>query len=181
VRGVRRALLMMIGLTIFAGLLHAQEQEGRLVDRLLRPDLSLVNPQQNKKFVAAEGTSVEKKFEVKSYSATKERPTNSFFGIPDFLARTFGTKKFAQSDSAANAASSTAPTYVHTEAPTKKSALIKKSSQADKVTDTRDYPDNRPFLGKGTRQKILSQQDHPLSIDEVRELLNRDKPPTDSP
>ena len=31
------------------------------------------------------------------------------------------------------------------------------------------------FSAKGTRQKILSQEDKPLTIDEVRELLNKSK------
>ena len=39
----------------------------------------------------------------------------------------------------------------------------------------RDYADNRPFLGEGTRQEILSQEDKPLTIDEVRELLNKSR------
>jgi len=181
VRGVRRALMVIFGLTTLAGLLHAQEQEGRLVDRLLRPDLSLTNSQQNKQFVAAEGTSVDKKFKTKSYSVVKERPSKSFFGIPDFCARAFAAKKIARGDAAEYAATSTSPAYAQTAALTKTSALVKKAPEVNKVTCTRDYPDNQPFLDIGTRQEILSQQDHPLSIEQVRELLNRDKSPTDSP
>jgi hypothetical protein len=173
--------MVIFGLTTLAGLLHAQEPEGRLVDRLLRPDLSLTNSQQNKEFVAAEGTSVDKKFETRSYSVVKERPSKSFFGIPDFFARAFATKKFARGDSLANTATSASPAYAQTAALTKSSALVKKAPEVNKAANTRDYSDNRPFLDKGTRQEILSQQDHPLSIEQVRELLNRDKSPTDSP
>ena len=173
--------MVIFGLTTFVGLLHAQEQEVGLVDRLLRPDLSLTNSQQNKEFVAAEGTSIDKKFESKSYSAIQERPTVSFFGIPDFFARAFGTKKFARGDSAANAATNASPAYAQTAALTKKSTLVKKAPEANRVANTRNYPDIRPFLDKGTRQEILSQLDHPLSIEQVRELLNRDKSATDSP
>lgn len=180
-RVVRRFFLLLLGLTTFVGLVHGQEQEGKLIDRLLRPDLSLTNSQQNKKFIAAEGTSVDRKFKAKSFSGTKDRSTKDFLGIRSFFAKNFGTNKFSRSDWAANAATSSTPSYAQAAVQTKKSALIKTSSEAKKVARTRDYPDKRPFLGKGTRQKILSQQDHPLSIEEIRQLLNRDKPPDDSP
>jgi hypothetical protein len=181
VRGVGRVLLAFFGLTIFASLLLAQKEEGRLVDRLLRPDLSLQNSQQNKKFGAVESSAGNKEFEANSYSRRKERPTKSLLGIPDFLAGIFETKKFPGADGRANAATRATPAYVQRAAVTKKSTLAEKPSQAHKVADTLNYPDNRPFLGKGTRQEILSQLDHPLTIEEVRELLNRDQPPTDSP
>ena len=39
----------------------------------------------------------------------------------------------------------------------------------------RDFPGTRPFLVQGKSQKALSQQDKPLTIDQVRELLNKNK------
>ena len=179
-RAVRRVLLLVVCLTTCAGVLHAQDQEGKLVDRLLRPDMSLVNPQQNKRFVAAEGTSVDRKFEAKSYSGTKELPTKSFLGLREFFFRVFGANKFSRGDTVANAIH-VEPVDAHAVALTKKSSLIKTAPEASKSFKTRPYADNRPFLGKGTRQKILSQQDHPLSIEEVRKLLNKDNSATDSP
>ncbi len=182
-RGVRGVLLAFLGLTIGAGVLHAQEEKDRLVNRLLRPDLSLENSQQNKKFVAAGNASIDRKFEVKTNFGTGKRSTKSFIGIPDVLAGVFGTKKFPRARAAvvARAAISAKPTGAQTPAVTKKSPLVGESSQAHKVAGTRDYPDNRPFLGRGTRQEILSQLNHPLTIEEVRQLLNREQPPTDSP
>jgi hypothetical protein len=38
-----------------------------------------------------------------------------------------------------------------------------------------DYPGTRPFLAHGKSQKALSAQDRALTIDEVRELLNKNK------
>ena len=37
------------------------------------------------------------------------------------------------------------------------------------------FAGERPFLAEGKSQKWLHAQDHPLSIDEVRELLNKNK------
>jgi len=56
---------------------------------------------------------------------------------------------------------------------TKESSTVRTASEGGKVAGVRDYPDNRPFLGKGARQAALSQQDKPLTIEEVRELLNK--------
>ncbi len=58
---------------------------------------------------------------------------------------------------------------------TGKSPLNRTVSDEGKVAGTRGYPDSRPFLATGTRQKILSQEDKALTIDEIRELLNKSK------
>jgi len=39
----------------------------------------------------------------------------------------------------------------------------------------REYAGNRPFLDKGKSQKSLSAQNKPLTIEQVRELLNKNK------
>ena len=58
---------------------------------------------------------------------------------------------------------------------TGKSSLVQTASDEGKVAATREYTDGRPIIGKGTRQKILNQEDKPLTIDQVRELLNKSK------
>jgi hypothetical protein len=45
----------------------------------------------------------------------------------------------------------------------------------NKLTDVREFSGTRPFLVRGKSQKALSAQDRPLSIDDVRELLNKNK------
>ena len=44
-----------------------------------------------------------------------------------------------------------------------------------RTTPVRDYAGTRTFLDKGKSQKILSAQSKPLTIEEVRELLNKSK------
>jgi hypothetical protein len=58
---------------------------------------------------------------------------------------------------------------------TKGSCTVRAAPEGGKVVSVRDYPDIRPFLAKGTRQEALSQQDNPLTMEEVRELLNKSK------
>ena len=170
-----RWILFPLCLTIFAFPAHAQVQERKLADRLMEPDMSLANSAQDKKFVAVEGTSVDKKFEAKSFSTGHEANTRSFGGEKSFLSKIFGTRKYARAEAAANAKTNAESAYANTKFATHESSLVRQSSDSDKQSKVKDYPDQRPFLAKGTRQEILSQNDKPLTIDEVRELLNRNK------
>ncbi len=169
-----RWLFLLLSLTIFSSFAQAQEQENKLVDRLLRPNMSLANSAQNKKFTAVEGTSVERKFETKQFYSGKERPAKSFWGAKSFLSKTFGTGKHARAEAAAQAKANAEIAYASQFA-SKKSSIARESSFAEKKTRVRDYADSRPFLAQGTRQKILSQEDHAMTIDEVRDLLNKSK------
>jgi hypothetical protein len=170
-----RWIFFLLCLTNFGFPAHAQIQERKMADRLLEPDMTLANSAQDKKFVAVGGTSVDKKFEANSFSGGHEANTKSFGGSKSFLSRIFGTNKYARAEAAANAKSNAEIAYAHNQFTTHESSLVRQSSDSDKHSKAKDYPDQRPFLAKGTRQEILSQQDKPLTIDEVRELLNRNK------
>ncbi len=168
-----RALLSLLCLTIGAGSICAQEQENKLVDRLLKPDMSLSNSAQNKQFNGTGKTPVEKKFEAKSFYSGNERPVKSFPGRKDFSAKGYETGKARRAEKAANTQAE--PAYARTKFLTGESRLVRSAAEGSRVAPTRDYAQSRPFLGEGTRQKILSQQDKPLTIDEIRELLNKGK------
>jgi hypothetical protein len=168
-------MFFLLCLTSFALPLRAQVQERKMVDRLMEPDMTLANSAQNKKFVAVEGTSVDKKFEANSFPGAHEATTNTFGGTKGFLSRLFGTNRYARAEAVVNAKTNAGMAYANAQFTTHESSLVRQSPDSDKHTKVRDYPDQRPFLAKGTRQEILSQQDKPLTIDEVRELLNRNK------
>jgi hypothetical protein len=168
-------MFLLVCLTTFVFPANAQIQERKLADRLMEPDMSLANSAQNKKFVAVGGTSVDKKFEAKSFVDGHEATTKSFGGSKSFLSKIFGTNKYARTDAAANANTNAEMAYANAKFATHESSLVRQSPASEKQSKVKDYPDQRPFLAKGTRQEILSQQDKPLTIDEVRELLNRNK------
>jgi hypothetical protein len=170
-----RGILCLVCLTILSCPAKAQDQENKLVDRLLRPDMSLANPAQNKQFVAVEGTSVDRKFDAKTFYAGDKPLAKPFDGLKDFFARAFGTKKYSRTEAAAEAGKNAEKTFASTAFQTRESSLIRTSNDADKKAKVREYAESKPFLGEGTRQKILSQQDRPLTIDEIRELLNKNK------
>ena len=137
--------------------------------------MSLANPEQDRKFTSVGGTPVDKKFDAKSFSTGDEKTQKSFLGTKGFFSKVFGTRTFTRAEAAANAKTNADLAYANTQFKTNESSLIRPSPDSAKKARVREYADQRPFLGKGTRQKILSQQDRPLTIDEVRELLNRSK------
>ncbi|MDQ3545269.1 MAG: hypothetical protein M3429_01930 [Verrucomicrobiota bacterium] len=168
-----RVFLSLLCLTICAVSVRAQEQENKLVDRLLKPDMTLANSAQHKQFNGTGTTPVDKKFEAKSFYAGNEKTTKSFSGEKDFSAKGFQTGKFGRAEKGANAEGE--PTYARTKFATGESSLVRSAAGSDKVMPTRASAESRPFLAKGTRQEILNQQNQPLTIDQIRELLNKSK------
>jgi hypothetical protein len=137
--------------------------------------MTLSNPAQNKKFAGTGATAVDKKFVAKNFYTRAEPTPKSFSGGKDYSAKEFETKKFARAEQAAYTRKNAALAQAGTEFASTKSSLIRTASEEGKTAKTREYPDTRPFLVQGTRQKILSQENKPLTIDEVRELLNKNK------
>jgi hypothetical protein len=55
------------------------------------------------------------------------------------------------------------------------STEVRSVHDANKTVETRNNPTNRPFLVQGKSQKVLDQQKPSLTIEQVRELLNKNK------
>jgi hypothetical protein len=165
---VRSYLLLVVPLVLAAATAHAQEQERKLVDRLLSPDTKLSNSEQNKKFTG--GTEAPtRSASTKSFYVSEKKLTKTFVADRQVSTKTFGTRNYT-----------TKPAAVPTLAPMKgfettKAGDVSPTSYPGKKYATRDFAGNRPFLGQGKSQKALHAQDRPLTIDEVRELLNKNK------
>jgi hypothetical protein len=164
---MRLSLLVLAFLTL-ATASYAQEQERKLVDRLLSPNTKLANPDQNKKFTGG------------LEAPTRSAATKSFYVSEKNLGKTFVTDRSAPTTSfrARNYSTqaATVPTLPSTRSyQTKQARNISPSAHSTKKYATRDFAGNRPFLEQGKSQKALRAQDRPLTIDEVRELLNKNK------
>lgn len=154
---------------------RAQEQEQRLIDRLLRPNTALQNSDQDRQFIADRSTV------VKSRSTS----TRTFYtGRKPVLKEAAGLKAFSTRDAVTTAYVERNRQAVLPDA----SALSKKASLATRNTvaipsarenhkqmATSDYAGNRQFLGKGKSQKALDQKNATLTVEQVRELLNKNK------
>ena len=154
--------------------LPAQQQETSLVDRLLRPNMELQNEAQGKKF-AANPTIAERRAAVRTFHVRPSRTEKTFADEHDYSARNYAPRAFnigrARIDTAQNRNAD-------------KSARIKSSGVWDVrsapdthgTVSTRSYAeDQRQFKEQGKSQKSLDRRNPPLTIDQVRELLNKNK------
>ena len=136
--------------------------------------MTLGNPVQNKKFIA-DRTSVNKQATVGTFYVQKKSDSKSFAGTRDFSAQQFDSQPFRGQRSASGISSQQAignsrPAYA-----TQTAHGLRDASQSDKKIVSHAYAENRPFLDKGKSQKALTRKNKPLTIEEVRELLNKNK------
>jgi hypothetical protein len=157
-----------------ASCLRAQDQERKLVDRLLRPDMALQNSEQNKKFVA-DGTSINKKANVGTFYVEKKSNSKTFPGTRKHSTRQFDSRPFHGSRSTFQNSSQQTVGHSRAAYPTQAARGVRDEPQSAKKVASRSYAGNRPFLDQGKSQKSLNQQNAPLTIDQVRELLNKNK------
>jgi hypothetical protein len=163
-----RAALFTFAFLALATAGYAQEQERKLVDRLLSPDTKLSNSDQNKKFNG--GTEAPtRSASTKTFYVSEKKLTKTFVADRQAPTSTFSSRSYT-------AKSATVPTAPPTKGfETKKARGVSTNAYSAKKYATRDFAGNRPFLGQGKSQKALHAQDRPLTIDEVRELLNKNK------
>ena len=172
---MRTVLLLGIWLT-GTTVAFAQKQEPGFLDRLLKPNTALASSAQNKKFTNMPTTTLEKSAPTRSFYAPSRTVAKDFPEERAFTPRQFAARHFRAGDSAANIATRSqltkTDTLVATPAATAGTRVAPESSE---TAPTREYAGNRPFLDKGKSQKALSAQNHPLTIEQVRELLNKSK------
>lgn len=166
-----------IWLLVLAALpcVRGQDQERKLVDRLLKPDMNLQNDAQNKKFIADGTASIAKRATVGTFYVQKKSNQKTFSGTGQFSTREFNSQSFHSKRSSFNvpsqqAAGNSRPAYANQSA-----RGVRDASQSGKKVPVRPYAENRPFLDEGKSQKSLNRQNEPLTIEQVRELLNKNK------
>jgi hypothetical protein len=153
--------------------LRGQDQERQLVDRLLKPDMTLQSSEQKKKFLA-DRTSIEKKANASTFYVNKKPNAKKFSNQREFSARQYSSDPFHGNQAAFMNSSQQAVGNSRTY-PTQPASGARNAAQSDKKVPSRDYAENRPFLDQGKSQKSLNRQNAPLTIDQVRELLNKNK------
>lgn len=162
---MRMALLLLI---LCGASASAQEQERKLVDRLLKPDTTLQFSGQQKKYTALAETRA-RKASTRAFYVSEKKLVKNFAGERRFATTSFATE-------ALNLKSANLPAPTPTKGYGQFGAITTKSSNdTRRESKTRDYAGTRSFTGRGKSQKSLSAQSHPLTIDEVRELLNKNK------
>ncbi|MEY2525657.1 MAG: hypothetical protein QOE73_428 [Verrucomicrobiota bacterium] len=166
-------ILLLFLLLLLSRRAQAQGQDRKMIDRLLRPDMTLQNSAQKKKFVAANAPQ-DRQVKTKKFSWQEKTNTKIFSNTREFSSPQIRSRSFYQSNDSANLTSKTVPKS-DLAFETQTATGIRVAADGDKKVSSRDFAGNHPFLGQGKSQKALSQHDRPLTIEEVRELLNKNK------
>jgi hypothetical protein len=170
---VRTCFAVWVFFTAGLCCVRAQDQEKKLVDRLLKPDMTLQNDAQNKKFGGDGSVSINKHANVATFFFHQKSHSKSFetrdFSTTQFYSQTFHGKRGAyEVQSQQTLTNKTA--YANQTA-----RGVHQASQSGKKVASGAYGGNRPFLAQGTNQKQLNKKNEPLTIEQVRELLNKNK------
>lgn len=156
----------------------AQDQERKLIDRLLKPDTTLANPAQNKKFANTRPVSFDKPVSLRPFYSPKKTAPKTLPEERVFTPRQFAARHFRAGDSTANVSPRSplknTDTMIATPAAIAGTRVAPESTTS-KTTPVHDYGGIRPFLDQGKSQKSLSAQNKELTIEQVRELLNKSK------
>jgi len=136
--------------------------------------MTLQSSEQKKKFIA-DRTSMNKKATVDTFYVEKKSKSKTFLGTRELSTQQFNSKTFHGSRSAFQNSSRQAMGDSRLAYPTQSARGPRDAPQSDKRLGTRAYAENQPFLDQGKSQKSLNRQNAPLTIDQVRELLNKNK------
>jgi hypothetical protein len=170
-------LLMLVMLLMSRTALYAQEQERKLMDRIMTPDMSLGYSMQGKAFYGG-GSG--------SYGGTKDANVKDFYFVQKFTAKSFDAKDYdAKSFWQGNFQFATKGADVKShpaadKAFDTKSAPVKEANDAGKGYGTADHgyaTHENEAKGKTSQNHLdeVYKGDRRMNIDEVRDLLN--KPP----
>ena len=140
----------------------------------MEPDMKLGNEAQHKKFTA-DKTSVNRKANVNAFYVQQRSNSKQFSGSRQYSAREFNSRNFEQGDQAVARDVSSQKAVDWTYSASGKTASTHTARDQNKTQASRDYTGNRPYLEKGKSQKSLSRKNKPMTIDEVRDLLNKNK------
>ena len=173
---MRGLLLLPSVLALTLGTADAQEQERKLLDRVLKPDMSLQNSLQEKQFTGG-GTVTMKQARTKSFLFFKKRVPEKEFATSDFRAKAFsGTRVSRYQNSEAKVSTTRRIPKADVPYSTAAFSAVRAAPEARRAVAVSEFAgSDRPFLVRGKRQKALDQQNRAMTIDQVRELLNKNK------
>jgi hypothetical protein len=164
---------MLCLLLIIFSSAHGQDQERKLLDRLLKPDTTLQNRAQNKKF-AANRTSVNKRAPVGTFYFEQKSAGKSYREQRVYSAGQFNSRSL-NGGNLPVLPSQKRLTAAPVDLSTRTRITVRHPQESSKRVTGKTYSGNRPFLERGKSQESLSQQDTPLTVEQVRELLNKNK------
>lgn len=165
--------LAFLCLVVSVATVRGQNQERSLIDRLLRPNMDLQNRQQGKTFRAdskvmahggsAKGVVLDPPVKEKTFADTRVVEMKEY------------RSSSIRADAQQNAFVATREVIVPAQLTSASVRDLHPAYDAHLDISGRSYADERAFRDQGKSQKSLSRQNPPLTIDQVRELLNKNK------
>ena len=174
-RDVRKSVAICVLVVAALSWVSAQDQERKLVDRLLKPDMTLQNEAQNKKFIGDRTSSMHKHANVGTFYVQKKSNSKTFSATGDFSTRQFFSQPFHSKHNKFETSSPQGVANSRSAYANQSAGGARDASQSGKKVPVRPYAENQPFLDEGKSQKSLNRQNAPLTIEQVRELLNKNK------
>ncbi len=173
-----RAALLIALVFLSCTVAHAQTQQEEQVriDRILKPDENRANPMQSKAFYGGKNFNQSRAANVKSFYYTekvtpKTAPTRGFSGGKTF----WGSNQTAGTKTAETHPWRWLSNLGH--AFGSKKAETKQAWDAEKKYGTRAVPEVREYRGpeKNAVDRTMMNSDKKMSMNDVRELLNKNK------
>jgi hypothetical protein len=171
---VRTSFAVWTFLTAALCCVQGQDQEKKLVDRLLKPDMTLQNDAQNKKFNGDGSASINKRANFGTFYFHQKSSSKKFSGTRDFSTTQFYSQTYRGGRTAYVSSQQTLANSKATYA-NQTARDVRDAPQSGKKVASRAYAGNRPFLNEGTNKKSLNRHKEPLTIEQVRELLKKNK------
>jgi hypothetical protein len=154
----------------------AKDPERSLVDRLLRPNIDLQNNAQGKTFSAdskvVERRGNERRGNVGTFFVKPAGKQKSFVDTRAVATKEYPSRSF---QTGSRMSFSTREANLPGQLTTSSARGIRAAYDARVEVSGRSFADKRAFREEGKRQKSLDRQNPPLTIDQVRELLNKNK------
>ena len=172
---VRTSFAVWFLLTAALCCVHAQDQEKKLLDRLLKPDMTLQNDAQNKKFSGDGLVSINKRANIGTFFVHQKPSSNNYSGTRDFSTTQFYSQTYRGGRTTYDVSSQQTLANSKAAYGSKTARGVRDAPQSGKKVASHAYGGNRPFLNEGTNQKSLNRKTEPLTIEQVRELLNKNK------
>lgn len=136
--------------------------------------MSLANPAQNKKFTT-DRKAVDRPANVGTFYVQQKPASRTYSGAREFAAGKFRSRAFVAGQKTANTSTRSEIQNAGMSPATPGAGGVRETHDGRKVVASRNYAGERPFLGRGKSQKSLDRQNPPMTIDDVRELLNKNK------
>ena len=151
----------------------AQQQERSLIDRLLRPDMALQNNAQGKKFSTTPAV-IENRGTAGTFFLQPARKEKQVADPRKIAAKTYESRSFENGSRGSSSIQNHEANLPGQLTSSSTDDIHETHDSHLKVAD-RSFAGERPFREQGKSQKSLDRQNPSLTIDQVRDLLNKNK------